>query len=173
MLMILTMELLPPKQMLLQMSGPPGVHAQLPAGRAGRAEPVSVLLPHSPPSAPDPCARTGHVITQLSALWMVLGMSGPPGACAHPHVAAAIVIVPAHASSPRMAESLAVAPQSKQSSATLLFAQWTDSGMSGLPGLHALPPAPMAPCREPGSATGHLTGVQSATAAGKRQPTAS
>lgn len=54
---------------------------------------------------------------------MVLGMSGPPGACAHPHVAAAIVIVPAHASSPRMAESLAVAPQSKQSSATLLFAQ--------------------------------------------------
>lgn len=55
--------------------------------------------------------------------WMVLGMSGPPGACAHPLVAAAIVIVPAHASSPRMAESLAVAPQSKPSSATLLFAQ--------------------------------------------------
>lgn len=61
--------------MLLQMSGPPGVHAQLPAGRAGRAEAVSVLLLHSPPSAPDPCARTGHVITQLSALvspWLIL-----------------------------------------------------------------------------------------------------
>lgn len=171
--MILFMVLLPPKQMLRQMSGPPGVHAQLPAEKAGRAELVSVLLPHSPPNALDPCARTGHVITQLSALWTVLGMSGLPGACVHPHVAAAIVTVPAHASSPRMEESLAVALQNKPSSATLLFAQWTDSGMSGLPGVHALPLAPMAPCREQGSATGHLTGVQSAMVAGKRQPTAS
>lgn len=63
------------KQMLRQMSGPPGVHVQLPAEKAGRAEPVSVLLPHSPPSAPDPCARTAHAITQSSALvsaWLLL-----------------------------------------------------------------------------------------------------
>lgn len=55
--------------------------------------------------------------------WMVLGMSGPPGACAHPHAAVVTVIVPAHASCPRMEESLAAAPQNKPSSATSLFAQ--------------------------------------------------
>lgn len=54
--------------MLRQMSGPTGVHAQFPVGRAGRAVPVSVPLPRTPPSAPDPCERTGHVTTQLFVL---------------------------------------------------------------------------------------------------------
>lgn len=54
---------------------------------------------------------------------MVLGMSGPPGACAHPHVVVVIVTVLAHASSLRMEESLAVALQDKPSSVTLLSAQ--------------------------------------------------
>lgn len=53
----------------------------------------------------------------------MLGTSGPPGACAHPHAAVVIVIVPARASSPRMEESLAAAPQDKPSSATSLSAQ--------------------------------------------------
>lgn len=80
--------------------------------------------------------REEHILTLIALMpfiktplcvtcvqWMVLGMSGLPGACVHPHVAAAIVTVPAHASSPRMEESLAVALQNKPSSATLLFAQ--------------------------------------------------
>lgn len=45
--------------------------------------------------------------------------------------------------------------------------------MSGLPGPHALLLAPMAPCREHGSAMDHPTAALSATAAGKSQPTAS
>lgn len=53
---------------------------------------------------------------------MVLGMSGPPGACAPQHVAAVTVTVPVPASSPRMEDSLAVAPQDKPSSATSLSA---------------------------------------------------
>lgn len=54
---------------------------------------------------------------------MVLGMSGPPGACAHPHAAVVTAIVPAYASSPRTEESLAAALQDKPSSATSLSAQ--------------------------------------------------
>lgn len=50
------------------MSGPPGVHAQFPAGRAGRAGPASVPPPPSPPSVPDPCGRTENATTPLSAL---------------------------------------------------------------------------------------------------------
>lgn len=50
--------------MLRQMSGPPGVHAQSPVERAGRAAAASVLLPPSPPSAPDPCVRTVPATTQ-------------------------------------------------------------------------------------------------------------
>lgn len=48
-----------------------------------------------------------------------------------------------------------------------------DIGMTGLPGAHALLLVPTAPGREHGSATAHLTEALSATAAGKRQPTAS
>lgn len=53
--------------MLRQMSGPPGVHVQSPVERAGRAVPVSVPPPPSPPSAPDPCVRTGPATTLPSA----------------------------------------------------------------------------------------------------------
>ncbi|KAI4817370.1 hypothetical protein KUCAC02_010771, partial [Chaenocephalus aceratus] len=49
----------------------------------------------SPPSAPDPCERTDPATTQPSAPLMVLGRSGPPGACALPHAAVDIVSVPA------------------------------------------------------------------------------
>lgn len=59
---------------------------------------------------------------------MELGMSGPPGACAHPPVAAATVTVPAHASCPRTEESLATAQRNKPSSATSLSAQVRTSG---------------------------------------------
>lgn len=45
--------------------------------------------------------------------------------------------------------------------------------MTGPPGAPALPLVPMAPCREPGSATAHLMEALSATEAGKRQQTAS
>lgn len=55
--------------------------------------------------------------------WMVLGTSGPPGACAHPPAVVVIANVPAHASSPRTVENLATALQNKQNTATLLSAQ--------------------------------------------------
>lgn len=54
---------------------------------------------------------------------MALGMSGLPGAFAHPHVVGVIVTVPAPASYPRMEENLVVDHQDKQSSATSLCAQ--------------------------------------------------
>lgn len=171
--MILTMGSLQPRQMRRQKSGPPGVHVQSAVGRAGRAAPASVQLPPSPPSASDPCVRIGPATTQSSAPWMVLGMSGHPGACAHPHVVVVTVTVPAHASCPRMEESLAGDLLDKPSSATSLSAQWMDPGMSGLPGAHALLLAPTVPYREHGNAMALPTEALSATAAGKSQPTAS
>lgn len=68
-----------------------------------------------------PFIKISLCVTHLQ--WMVLGMSGPPGACAHPPAAGVIVTVPAHASCPRTEESLAAAPQDKPSSATSLSAQ--------------------------------------------------
>lgn len=53
-----------PLQMVRQMSGLPGVHAQSPAERDCRAVPAFVLLLQSPPSAQDPCVRTSHATTQ-------------------------------------------------------------------------------------------------------------
>ncbi|MEQ2191133.1 hypothetical protein XENOCAPTIV_021662 [Xenoophorus captivus] len=117
--------LLSSQQMQKQTSGPPGAHVPSPVGKAGKAVPASVPLLPSPPSVQDPCVRIDHATIQLSALWMVLGMSGPPGACALPHAAVVTGTVPAPASSPRMEDSLAAAPRDKPSSATLLSAQGT------------------------------------------------
>lgn len=55
--------------------------------------------------------------------WMVLGMSGLPGAFVHPRAVGVIVTVPAPASCLKMEESLAAAHQGKLNFATLLSAQ--------------------------------------------------
>lgn len=55
--------------------------------------------------------------------WMVPGMSGPPGASVHLHVAEVIVTVLAPARCLRMEESLAAAQRDRLSSATSLSAQ--------------------------------------------------
>lgn len=58
-----------------------------------------------------------------STQWMVLGMSGLPGAFVHPRVVVVIVTVPAPASYLRTEESLAAAHQDKPNFATSLSAQ--------------------------------------------------